>query len=222
MTRTFIDHITVTAPSLDVGQRFVYETLGVSAQAGGEHPAMGTHNLLLKLGDTMFLEVIAANPIDPAPQRPRWFGLDRLTPQSLPSLAGWVVRTSDIQATTLKAAESLGAVEPVSRGALSWLITIPRDGSLPLNGAGPAVIEWQADIHPAVRLEDKGVSLDRLEIAHPDPDRVLRLLSSLALDRQGFEVCVVRHASTKLTAHIKTPQGSRRLSIAPPDFGFSQ
>lgn len=57
--RSFLDHITVTAFSLEAGAAFVSETLGVAPQAGGEHPRMATHNLLLRLGDAMFLEVIA-------------------------------------------------------------------------------------------------------------------------------------------------------------------
>ena len=75
MTRCLIDHITVTAPTLEAGAAFVVQALGVAPQPGGEHPLMGTHNLLLKLSDTAFLEVIAVNPKATAPQRPRWFEL---------------------------------------------------------------------------------------------------------------------------------------------------
>lgn len=71
-----IDHITITAPSLAAGAEFVSQTLGVLPQVGGEHPRMGTHNLLLRLGDALFLEVISPNPLVPAPARPRWFALD--------------------------------------------------------------------------------------------------------------------------------------------------
>ena len=164
-----IDHLTVTAPSLAAGAAFVQEVLGVAPQAGGEHPRMGTHNLLLRLGDSLFLEVIAVNPQVPAPDRPRWFGLDRMTPDTLPALFTWVVRSADIHASAAAATEPLGVVEPMSRGALDWLITIPADGSIPLDGVAPALIEWHTEIHPAARLEDKGLSLQRLEIFHPAP-----------------------------------------------------
>ncbi|MDQ5946917.1 MAG: hypothetical protein QG619_2348, partial [Pseudomonadota bacterium] len=140
MPPTQIDHLAVTAPSLAAGSAFVQEVLGVAPQAGGEHPRMGTHNLLLRLGDSLFLEVIAANPQVPAPDRPRWFGLDHVAPDTLPVLSTWVVRSTDIHASTAAATEPLGIVEPMSRGALDWLITFPADGSSPLDGVAPALI----------------------------------------------------------------------------------
>ena len=209
MSRSYLDHITVTAASLEAGAAFVSKVLGVSPQPGGEHPRMATHNLLLRLGDAMFLEVISPNPAAPAPSRPRWFALDSLGPQSPPCLSAWVVRTPDIRSA---ASEPLGNVEPMSRGILDWLITIPEDGSLPLDGAAPALIEWQTDTHPAAKLEDKGLSLARLEIAHPNPERVSRLLSSLELDAPVSVAALPPGASARLVAHINTPQGLRVLS----------
>ena len=67
MTPTYIDHITVTAATLEAGARAVEQALGVRALSGGTHPRMGTHNLLLRLGDTLFLEIIAIQPEAPAP-----------------------------------------------------------------------------------------------------------------------------------------------------------
>ena len=210
MARTHLDHITVTTHCLATGMAFVGEVLGVAPQMGGEHPRMGTHNALLRLGDALFLEVIAPNPEAVAPSRPRWFDLDRLTPQSLPTLSTWVVRTTDIRSAAATASEPLGLVEPMSRGALNWLITIPEDGSVALQGAAPALIEWHTDTHPAAKLEDKGLSLAKLEIAHPEPERVTRLLSALALDAP---VSVVPTTSAaRLAAHIQTSQGLRVLS----------
>lgn len=216
MSRSFLDHITVTAYSLQAGSAFVSEALGVSPQLGGEHPRMATHNLLLRLGDTMFLEVIAPNPAAPAPSRPRWFALDTLGPQSQPSLSTWVVRTPDIRAAVAAASEPLGSIEPMSRGALNWLITIPTDGSVPLDGVAPALIEWHTDVHPAARLEDKGLSLAKLEIVHPNPERVSRLLSSLELDAPVSVVPASPGTSARLVAHINTRRGIRVLSVPQP------
>ncbi|WP_284154053.1 VOC family protein [Desulfofustis limnaeus] len=212
MPRTFLDHIAVTALSLEAGNAFVTECLGVVPQAGGEHPRMGTHNSLLRLGDTTYLEVIAPNPAAPPPTRPRWFALDCLTPQSPPCLSAWVVRTPDIHATAAAASENLGVVESMSRGTLNWLITIPADGSIPLASGAPALIEWQAANHPAANLEDKGLSLAALEIIHPDPDRLTRLVSSLQLEAPVSVVPTASAATTRLIAHINTPQGMRVLS----------
>lgn len=216
---SFLDHLAVTAFSLEAGAAFVQETLGVAPQAGGEHPRMATHNLLLRLGDAMFLEVIAPNPSAPAPGRPRWFGLDGLDSRSPPSLSTWVARTADIRAAVAGASEPLGAVEPMSRGTLDWLITLPADGSVPLDGVAPALIEWHTDTHPAAGLEDKGLSLVRLEILHPDPDRVSRLLRSLALEAPVFVLPLPAGATPRLVAHIDTRQGLRVLSAPDPAFG---
>jgi len=210
--RCHIDHITVTSPTLEAGAAFISQTLGVRPQAGGEHPRMGTHNLLLRLGDKLFLEVISPNPDAPAPERPRWFGLDSMRPDALPSLSAWVARSTDIHAAAGSCSEPLGMIEPMSRGTLNWLITIPADGSVPLDGIAPALIDWHTDIHPAARLQDHGLSLLKLELFHHESARVSRMLASL--DLNGL-VSVSPHpsrATPYLVAHINTPLGLRQLS----------
>lgn len=158
-----IDHITITSPTLDAGGEWVFASLGVRPLKGGEHPRMGTHNLLLRLGDAMFLEVIAVNPVAQRPPRPRWFGLDALPATAEPQLACWVARTDDIERAVSSASEALGLVEPMSRGDLAWRISIPEDGSLPLGGAAPALIQWHAGPrlhhHPALNMPDPGCRL---------------------------------------------------------------
>ncbi|TMB03957.1 MAG: VOC family protein, partial [Deltaproteobacteria bacterium] len=77
------------------------------------------------------------NPNAPKPARPRWFELDDMTPETPPRLATWVARTEDIRSTLAASSEPLGAVEPMSRGDLDWLITIPRGGRLPFGGIAP-------------------------------------------------------------------------------------
>ena len=205
-----IDHITVTAPTLAVGAAFVFKALGVAPQPGGEHPRMGTHNLLLRLGDALFLEVIAPNPEAPSPGRPRWFALDDLATDAQPALRTWVASTGNIRAAAAASTEDLGLVEPMSRGQRNWLITIPADGSIALDGIAPALIEWDGHPHPASGLADHGLSLSRLEISHPNPQRVSTLLTSLALS----DVIECRHGDRpQLVAHINTPQGMKELSI---------
>jgi hypothetical protein len=210
MPHTFIDHIAITAPSLEAGAEYVRRVLGVSPQTGGDHARMGTHNLLLRLGDTMYLEVIAPNPAVAAPSRPRWFALDTLARSAAPALSTWVVRTTDIRGSASAASESLGNIEAMSRGALDWLITIPADGSLPLGGTAPVLIEWHTDEHPASRLQDQGLLLVKLELFHPEPERISRLLQSI-----GFEgpvsVAAKSAVVARLVAHIETPSGLRTL-----------
>lgn len=211
MERCQIDHITITAPTLEAGAEDVRKALGVSPQVGGEHARMGTHNLLLRLGDSLFLEVISPNPQASRPARPRWFALDALPPDSAPSLATWVVRTPDIGAAVSACSEAIGNIEPMSRGALNWQITIPADGALPLHGIAPAIIEWQAEVHPATRLQDKGLSLAKLELFHSEPERISRLLHSLNIEGPVVVLPLLEKRSAYIVAHINTPQGVRLL-----------
>lgn len=192
MSRCFIDHLLVTAPSLEIGAAFVKDVLGVAPQTGGEHLRMGTHNRLLRLGDALYLEVISPNAAVPAPSRPRWFGLDALGPSSLPALSGWVARTTHIQGALSDATESLGEIEGMNRGALDWLITIPCDGSLPLEGAGPALIEWQTEPHPASKLEDRGLSLAQTRASSSRPGAGVPLVVLVA-DRRARDCLTAAH-----------------------------
>ncbi len=189
-------------------------SLGVQAQVGGEHPRMGTHNLLLRLGEALFLEIIAVNPGAASPTRPRWFALDTLTSSSPARLSTWVVRSEAIHNSCLAASEDLGNIEPMTRGALNWLITIPADGSVPLQGVAPALIEWQTETHPASRLQDFGLSLAKLELLHPEPEKVSALLASLHLQA---EVAVLQCGADgpQLRAFINTPSGVRCLPTTP-------
>ncbi|MFZ1387757.1 MAG: VOC family protein [Thiolinea sp.] len=204
MMATQLDHLTITTPSLELGKQFIQEKLGVIPQIGGEHVLMGTHNLLLKLADDLFLEVIAPNPYSPQPQRTRWFGLDSLASSAQAQLRTWVVRTTDIRHTLEQATEDLGQVISVSRQRLQWLMSILEDGELLLGGVLPALIEWQVEQHPAQNLTDLGVSLSKLELYHPDPQRVTRLLNSLQLNAK---VSVVEGSEPKLLAYLQTANG---------------
>ncbi|HVR48900.1 MAG TPA: VOC family protein, partial [Pseudorhodoferax sp.] len=114
MVASRIDHLAIAAPSLQAGSDALFAQLGLRPQAGGRHDRMGTHNLLLRLGGALYLEVIAVDPAAPAPARPRWFGLDALAPDAAPRLACWVARTDDIVGAA--AALPLGEVLPMSRG----------------------------------------------------------------------------------------------------------
>jgi glyoxalase-like protein len=200
-----LDHLVVTAPDLASGAEYVRAALGVAMHPGGEHPPMGTHNLLLKLGPDVYLEVIAKNPAAPDPRRPRWFELDR---GGAPRLATWAAHTSDIRAAVAAASEPPGEVLPMTRGDLKWHITVPRDGSLGLGGVAPALIEWPPGVHPAARLAESGCSLMHIQTFHLDPARVSALLGSIEF---AGPVLVQRGTAPRLVAWIETSDGMRIL-----------
>lgn len=212
MLESYLDHLVVTAPALDVGVAYVEDTLKVRMQPGGEHVRMGTHNALLKISDGCYLEVIAINPQIPPPGRPRWFALDQLQPMSQPRLATWVARTSNIQQAAATAAVPLGHIETMSRGSLEWQITIPEDGSLPIDGIAPALIEWRSDPHPSSRLHDVGLSLIRLQGFHPEADRINNMLVQIGFEGSVHLQTCLNPLDTRLLAILNTPSGEVTLT----------
>ncbi len=208
MPSSAIDHLVVTAPSLEAGKKMVYEALGVWPQAGGEHVRMGTHNLLLRLGPKVYLEVIAINPAAPPADRPRWFELDGKARHCSPRLATWVVRCEDVHIARAACGSSHGEIEAMTRGDLRWSITIPKDGSLPCDGIAPTLIQWQTPDHPASRLEDRGCTLVRLQGFHAEAARVTDMLANVGF---GGEFSVTPHQHPHLIADIQTPFGLREL-----------
>jgi hypothetical protein len=209
--RCQIDHLVITAPALAAGVDLVRRSLGVALQAGGEHPRMGTHNLLLKLGDSIYLEVISPNPDAPRPKTPRWFQLDEQEANARARLATWVVRTTDIRSTLAGSSEPLGNVEPMSRGELNWLITIPSDGNLPFDGVAPTLIEWGTETHPSTRLRDVGCAFVRLEAFHPEAQRVSALLKSISVEGNISVAPLPAGERPFLVVHLQTPSGPREL-----------
>nr|WP_249816031.1 VOC family protein [Bradyrhizobium sp. 138] len=164
------DHLTVGASSLEVGVAHVQRCLGVVVPPGGAHPLMATHNHLMRLVEGAFLEIIAPDPYA-RPQRKRWFDLDNPTMRSRleesPRLINWVVRVNDLTQTLGEIDEEVGEPVAVTRGALSWLISVRPDGAMPFDGAFPTLIEWPAGPHPSARMADLGCCLERLSMSIP-------------------------------------------------------
>ena len=202
-----LDHLTVVAPSLEVGAACVEAVLGVSPDAGRAHPGMGTHNRLLALGPDVYLEVIAADPHAVPVTRPRWFGLDQVCPGSAARLAAWVAATDDIAQA---AVSELGDVETMRREHHTWQMTVRADGSLPLDGAAPLLIQRAAGAHPVAAMPQRGLLLRALRIRHPAPSAVLALFARIGLVPH-VAVSVAPGHVCSLAAEIETPWGLRIL-----------
>ncbi len=205
-----LDHITVVAPSLEAGSAYVEAALGVPPGKGRAHPGMATHNLLLALGPTVYLEVISPDPRAAPVTRPRWFGLDHIHLASRARLAAWVASTDDIAGTVVP---ELGDVETMRRETHTWQMTVRADGSLPLDGAAPLLIQRSSSGHPAAALAQSGLNLQRLRIRHPAPAQVLALFAKIGLASQPA-VTVMQGNECSLVAEIQTPFGLRELGEA--------
>lgn len=210
--RAALDHITVAALTLEAGVAYVRDTLGIEVPFGGAHPLMGTHNCLMQLGDGAFLEIIAPDPAV-HPQRPRWFGLDdpamRARLAQSPQLITWVARVASLQEALARLPDDLGPAVRVTRGELSWLLSIPQDGAMPFDGAHPALIEWPPGPHPSLRMADLGCRLAQLRIEHPDASRLTAALDGVIDDPR---IVVAQGDVVRFRATISTPGGLFEMS----------
>ncbi|GAB4025592.1 VOC family protein [Spirosoma gilvum] len=180
--QTTFDHLIFASYYLEDGVDFIFEQLGVRPQKGGQHLTMGTHNAVLKLADTTYLEVIAIDPDLPKPSRPRWFGMDNLQPGSPPQLLTWVVRTTDIQRAVRRSTWQHGRIESLQRGIYHWQIAIAEDGQLPLQGIAPTIIQWSSEAHPAQGLPASDVILTAIEILHHKAAELKDWLTEIGYD----------------------------------------
>lgn len=197
-----LDHFAVAGETLEAARAHVEAALGVAMQPGGQHARFGTHNTLLGLADGLYLEAIAIDPAAPAPDRPRWFDLDRFAGAA--RLSNWICRVPDLAAALAAAPSGAGDIVDLERGALSWRMAVPASGVLPYDDRFPALIEWQGDLHPATMLAPSGCALRRLVVTHPEAQALAELCGSL--ERVVFET-----GPSGLRAEIDTPHGLRVL-----------
>ena len=139
-----LDHLVISARTLDEGTQFVADTLGVAPAGGGAHPLMRTHNRLLNLWGGAYLEVIA---IDPQP-----------TPCRMPP-----------PTTTRRArASSRSTIRRLQRAARKRAVA-RRTGSRASTGRSGSS-RWQAQ-YPAAHRADRADDARRV---HVGPDRARR------------------------------------------------
>ncbi|KQT08559.1 riboflavin deaminase [Methylobacterium sp. Leaf399] len=208
-----LDHLTIIAPTLREGVAHVRDALGLDMPFGGRHPEMGTVNHLLRLGDDVFLEIIAVDPQAARPDRPRWFGLDdadrvRRDWDAGRRLRTWVARTSDLGPALDRMAPLLGRPRRVSRGDRVWSFGVRDDGALPLDGLAPCLIDWGARGSPAAAMPDAGARLSAFVVEHPDPAQVERLHRELGL---ASPIAIRAGPQLRYEAVVATPAGLRTL-----------
>lgn len=203
---TSLDHLVLATPDLETGMDEIERLLGVRPAIGGRHPGYGTHNALVSLGPTLYLEIVAADPaVDPAvleqEERGLLFGLSGLAGSRL---ATWVLRTDAIEklgGAASAAGVDLGEIlsggrETPDGNFLSWRVSDPHAGRL--GGALPFLIDWGDTPHPAA-TNPHGGDLVGLRIEHPEPELLRTVLISL-----DAEVPVTRGDTAGLIATIRT------------------
>lgn len=199
-----VDHLVFGVADLDAGVEYIEQQLGVRPVAGGRHSRYGTHNALVSLGATTYLEIIAPDPELSRPTRGRLFGLDSLQE---PRLVTWAVLSEEIDSAASAAAAAGVAIGPVESGSrerpdgtvLTWKLSDPY--AMPLEGAIPFLISWGETPHPASSAPG-GASLVGLRIEHPAPGGVREALAAL-----GITMDVRRGDEFHLVATIQTTSG---------------
>ncbi|WP_118183832.1 VOC family protein [Paraburkholderia phosphatilytica] len=221
-----IDHLVVTARTLDEGTQYVADTLGVAPAGGGAHPLMRTHNRLLNLWGGVYLEVLAIDPAaaqTSAVERPRLFALDdRATHARLesgPFLSHWVARVErprDLVRWQQQYPDRIPTVLPMTRSDFRWNLTVRDDGAFPAwqhagDGLLPSLIQWNTQHHPSAVLPESGIALKSLQGFHPDAATLRAQLDWLGA---GHLIAIAGsedgHAAS-LVAQFETPDGIRTL-----------
>ena len=91
----------------------------------------------------------------------------------------WVLQVEDIHRARKNCGYDPGEVINISSGDLEWQITIPKDGGLAEGGVLPVLIQWPSGRNPAHRLTLSPVQLTHLEITHPSPSNIEKILQRL-------------------------------------------
>ena len=209
-----LDHITVIAPTLIEGVSHVRSCLDLDVPFGTRHDYMGTHNHRLQLGRSVYLEIVALDPDGTNPGRPRWFGLDnqervRSDWNEGRRLRGWVANTTAIESVVGTRRSIFGDAVPLPAAKPTFAFAIPRDGSLPLDGAAPSIIDHRGEPTSMDEIPDLGARLRSLTLEHPEPNAIEALYGDLSIDHPP---AIVQGPKVRYRARIETPTGVKELT----------
>ncbi|NVJ24028.1 VOC family protein [Myxococcus sp. AM011] len=209
-----LDHLSVIAPSLVEGVAHLRECLGIDLPFGRKHTHMSTHNHLLQLGEAAYLEVIAIDEEAPAIPGPRWFGLDdraavRKAWDDGRRLRGWVASTDHFAQRMARHPGVFGEPREFHAGASSYFFSVPVDGSLPMQGVVPSLIDRKGKRPLLAPETQRGCELVAFTLEHPDAARIARLYGALEISGAP---AVTHGEEFRYTATIRTPSGIRILT----------
>lgn len=205
-----IDHILLGVAELDSATAELAKAFGVTPVYGGKHPR-GTHNALLSLGPTTYLELIALQP----GVKGKEIGIAVLDHLTAPTPIGWAVSGSDLstlRAQVERAGFALSAPSPGSRTTPKGNVLRWQSFDLADEPAGaPFFIAWSPGTpHPA-STSPPGCTLDSFKIASPAAARLRALVSKLTLP-----VTVTEAADLSFSLTLTCPKGRIFFPTASP------
>ncbi|MCP4902966.1 MAG: VOC family protein [bacterium] len=178
-----VDHFVFAINDFERGVRLLEDATGVKPAFGGRHPAMGTQNALISIGEGTYLEIISPDS-SPASGNP-FAGAMLARFQELTPMR-WAVATHEL--LDLKGAlerEGL-TTSPIETGSrerpdgvlLEWKTMGVVDLQSPLV---PFIIEWaEGSEHPS-KTSPKGCTFRSLTFTHPKPDELAGVLGKLGV-----------------------------------------
>ena len=202
------DHIAIGCATLEQGAAYLADKTGLTVPVGGEHPLMGTHNLVMSLGVDTFFEVISINPSAPKPSHPRWFGLDDAQFASARPHS-WILNSDNLDEDLAKAKSlgvDLGTPTTQTRSDMTWRFAVRDDGAIPLDGAAPMIMEWpEMPAHPASKMTDLGARIKSIALRSPHAAILNNLLNTLGDGNMPIEI--TDSSDTKLTMTLNLNDG---------------
>ena len=199
--QVWLDHLVVGFRDLDEGAEAFEALTGVQPVFGGEHPALGTHNVLVSLGPGRYLEVLA--PV-PGRETHRMFASVAVCETLKPVM--WAVATNDVAALNRRVLDAgFDAEEPwpgsrvtTEGDTLRWTM-FKMGPEAPANA--PFFTEWdEASVHPSASTP-AGCTLSALEITSPDDGELRRFFETI-----GFDAPVTAGPAS-LKVSLQTPKG---------------
>ena len=205
-----LDHIVWAVPDLDEGVALITELTGVAPVSGGIAPGRtAPHNALLALGGGSYLEVFS--PTRATGNGGKW---GELITDGKPHVASYALRVEDHFAALLGAFPVKGVAHsdprPMGRvrpdgGKLNWELVHLID--TPLAPVLPFFIDWLGSKPHPSESSPRGITIDRIEVAHPQADELVRIHRAL-----GIETPVLRGDKPAIHLLLNAPKGKVWLS----------
>ena len=200
-----IDHIVYTVPNLEKAMDWFAEISGIQPAFGGYHTTQGTKNAVVNLGNSCYLELLAADDANKDIPPPRWMGVDFLEKAQM---TRWSLKSTNLpkdRAILQEYQSAMGRIQGGQRkmtngNLLTWEMIMPL--AAPQVDIMPFMTDWQHSVvHPTDAMPEQ-CQLMSMAFTHPTPNLLYPTLTKLGLD-----IDLTEGASVSIKAKIKCPKG---------------
>lgn len=98
---------------------------------------------------------------------------------------------------------------PMPAESPTFDFAIPKDGSLPLDGAAPSIVDHRGDTSHIATIPDLDPRLHSFTLEHPNPTGIAALYRELVSENPPV---IVQGPEVRYRALIETPVGLRELT----------